>query len=327
MRKVSNFRLTVLGTASAVPVAGRIQSAHVLDVHGRLFLIDCGEGTQSRMIGCGISLMKIDSVFISHTHGDHIFGLNGLLSTMSMKGRQSPLDVYGPSSLGPELNFFRSFHGDGMPYEIRFHKLSMKSPEVIYDTKSFEILAFPLNHKIDTFGYLFREKEPQRNVSKEALAEYDFTLAEIGALKAGEDITRPAGEDTGATFMNGFVRHSGTDRPLTIKNSEVTYRPYEPRSYAYVSDTAPFPELADWVKGVSLLYHESTYLDCHAELGGKWYHSTARQAAACARDAGAGRLIIGHYSSRENNPLKYEAEARQVFERTTAANDGDVFDA
>lgn len=324
-RKVSSLTLTVLGTASAVPVAGRIQSAHVLDVHGRLFLIDCGEGTQSRMIECGVSIMKIDSICISHTHGDHIFGLNGLLSTMAMKGRQAPLDIYGPSSLGPELNFFHSFHGEGLPYEIRFHKLSMKAPEVIYEAKSFIITAFPLNHKIDTFGYLFKEKEPQMNVKKEALEKYGFTLAEIGALKAGEDVIRPAGEDTGATFMNGFVRHSGTDKPLIIKNSEAAYKPYDPCSYAYVSDTAPFPELTEWVRGVTVLYHESTYLECYAEQAALRFHSTAKQAAKCALEAGAGRLILGHYSSRVQDPVRYEEEAKTIFPETTAANDGDVF--
>lgn len=323
---MSNFTLTVLGTASAVPVPGRIQSAQVLNVRGRLFLIDCGEGAQSRMIRYRVPLMKIEAVMISHTHGDHIFGLSGFLSTLAMKGRQAPLDIYGPSALGPEINFFKSFHGDGLPYEIRFHKLSMKAPEVILDAKSFEVLAFPLNHKIETYGYMFREKEPQMNIRKEALEKYGFTLAEIGALKAGEDVVRPAGEDTGATFMNGFVRHSGTDEPLVIPNAEAAYKPYEPRSYAYVSDTAPFPELPQWLRGVSLLYHEATYLEKYADQAGLRFHSTAIQAGTCALEAGAGRLVIGHYSSREQNAALYEAESKTVFSETTAASDGDVFE-
>ena len=244
-----------MGTASAMPVIDRYQSAHVLEVHGRLFLIDCGEAVQRQMIRYKVPLAKLDTIFISHIHGDHLFGLFTLLSTLGLSCKVTPVVIYGPSNLCPLLKSFMSFYGKGIGITIDFHPLSVKTPEVIYSTKSLEVLAFPLNHKIETYGYMIREKLPQLNIRKDALDKYDFTKTEIGALKRGEDILRPAGPDDGATFLNGFIKHSGTDEPLLIKNEEAAYLPYVPRSYAYCSDTAPFPELSEWVKGVDLLYH------------------------------------------------------------------------
>lgn len=315
-----------MGSASAKPVIDRFQSAQVLTVHGRSFLIDCGEGVQIQLQRFGISILKIDSIFISHIHGDHVFGIFGLLSTMGMLGRPMPLNIYAPVSFGPILKFFLSYYGEGVGFEIRHIPMKMKAPEVIYETKSLEISAFPLNHGIETFGYIFREKAPQRNIRKDALERYGFTLTEIGALKRGEDVVRPAGRSDESTFMNGFVKCSGTDEPLTISAAEVSYVPWEARSYAYCSDTSPFAELAEWVKGVDLLYHETTYLAGQEDLAAKRHHSTASQAAQCAKDAGAKRLVIGHYSSRNRNSAPYEAECRTIFPETYASNDGSTFD-
>ena len=301
-----NFTLKMMGTASAMPVVERFQSAHVLDVHGRSFLIDCGEGVQGQLKRYGISLMKLDSIFISHIHGDHLFGLFGLLSTIGMLGRTAPMNLYGPPNLGPVLKFFLSFYGDGLSFEVRFTPLKNKEPEIIYETKSLEVLAFPLNHGIETYGYLFREKMPQYNVRKEVIEPLGLTRTEIGTLKRGEDVVRP----------------DGTVIPL----AEAAYLPYVPRSYAYVSDTAPFPELAGWVRGVSLLYHEATYLDELKDQAAQRRHSTTFQAARCALDAGAGKLIIGHYSSHCSEAGRYEQECRTIFPETYAASDGDVFD-
>lgn len=271
-------------------------------------------------------MMKIDSIFISHIHGDHLFGLFGLLSTVAMKGRTAPIDIYAPSNFSPILKFFLSYYGEGISYEIRFTPLNCKEPTVIYDTKTLEIYAFPLNHKIDCFGYMVKEKMPMLNIDKDALKRYDFTLSEIGALKRGEDVVRPAGMDSEATFLNGFVKCSGTSEDLLIRNSEVTYLPYTPRSYAYVSDTAPFEALSKWVKAVDLLYHESTYLSELDEKAKLRHHSTASDAALCAKEANVGKLILGHYSSQNQDSKLYEAEARAIFPETYAANDGDVFD-
>lgn len=255
-----------------------------------------------------------------------MFGIFGLLSTMGMLGRPTPLNIYAPLSFGPILRFFLSYYGEGVGFEIRHIPMKMKSMELIYETKSLEVLAFPLNHGIETFGYLFREKMPQRNVRKEALERYDLTLTEIGMLKRGEDVLRPAGESDEATFMNGFVRCSGSDEPQIIAADEASYIPWVPRSYAYCSDTSPFEKLPEWVRGVDLLYHETTYLAGQEDLAFKRHHSTAGQAAQCALQAGVGKLVIGHYSSRQRNPAPYQAECRQIFPETYAANDGSVFD-
>ena len=305
-----NFTLTVLGTASAKPAAGRHQSAQVLSVRGRFFLIDCGEGVQTRLGESHISPMKIDSIFISHIHGDHVFGLSGLLSTMGMLSRTQPLHIYAPSNFAPMLKFFLSYYGEGITFEIHHIPLNMRSPEVVYHTKSLEISAFPLNHGIETFGFLFKEKEPQFNVRKWKISEYGLSLAEIAAVKRGEDVVR-----------------ENSDGSVTILPfDELGYKPFEPRSFAYCSDTAPFEEEASWVKGVDLLYHEATYLDEHMDLAVARKHSTASQAARCALEAGVGKLVIGHYSSRVKDISRYEAECRAIFPESHAANDLDVFD-
>ena len=296
----------MLGTASAMPVKDRTQSAQALQVHGRLFLVDCGEGTQYRLVQEHIPMMKLDSVFISHIHGDHVFGIFGLLSTLGMKGRQVPLNIFAPVNFGPILKFFLSYYGDGTPFEIRFTPLKMKEPETVLETKSTEVLAFPLNHGIDTFGFIFREKEPLLNIYKECIQRYGLTLTEIGTLKRGEDVVRADGS--------------------VIPASEAAYRPFIPRSYAYCSDTAPFPEEAAWLKGTDVIYHETTYTEEFAGEGAKRHHSTARQAAAIALEAGAKKLIIGHYTSRNVEVQAFEEECRSVFPETFAAHDGDIFE-
>lgn len=317
--------MKIMGTVSAKPIVGRYQSAHVLEICGRSFLIDCGEGTQTQLIAQKINIMRLDAVFISHIHGDHIYGLVPLLSTLGMLGRKSPLHIYGPANYAPFLKFFMSYNSEGFPFEPVFHPITGKEKQLIYENRSLTVHAFPLNHGIDTYGYLFSEKRPQMNLRKEAVEKYGFTRAEIGHLKAGEDIVRPAGPDEGCSFLNDFTRHSGTDEPLVIRNEDVAYLPFKPRSYAYASDTAPYPQLAGWVKGVDILYHEATFLKGLEDEAAKRHHSTTIQAAQCALEAGAGKLVIGHYSSRCHDIKVYENECRTVFPETYAAFEGDVF--
>ena len=295
----------MLGTASAMPVVNRNQSAQALQVHGRLFLVDAGEGVQGQMVKYHVPMMKLEAVFISHVHGDHVYGLSGLLSTFGMSGRTVPLHVYGPGNLRPFITFFLSYN-DWLPFEIVFHPVNTRFPEVIFETKSVEVVAFPLLHGIETYGYIFREKEPQWNVRKEWIAEHGLTLTEIGTLKRGEDVRRS----------------DGTVIPL----AEAAYKPYVPRSYAYVSDTAVFPGEAEVLRGTTVIYHEATFLTEHQDLAAARFHSTTLQAAALAKEAGPTRLIIGHYSSRNTDPRLYEAECRSVFPETYAASDGDVFE-
>ena len=303
-----NFTLNVLGTASALPTTERYPSAHVLDIRGRLFMFDCGEGAQIRLRAAKISFLKIEHICLTHNHGDHIFGIFGLLSTMAMLGRSAVLNLYAPKSFRPVLDFFMSQFGEGVKFEINFVELTMAEPEVIYENKSVELLAFPLNHRVDTFGFIIREKMPPYNVHKKAVSEYGLSLAEIGTLKRGEDV----------------VRHSSDGTDVVIPHSEAAYLPFVPRSYAYCSDTAPFPELTQWIKGVTLLYHEATFPATMSEMAEKTFHSTTIQAAQTALDAGVGRLLVGHYSSRFPSVDFYLDELRSVFPDTDLARDGDV---
>ena len=295
----------MLGTASAMPVVNRNQSAQALQVHGRLFLMDAGEGVQSQMVRYHVPMMKLESVFISHIHGDHVYGLFGLLSTFGMGGRTIPLHIYGPGNLKPFLTFFLSYN-EWLPFEIAFHPVNTRFPEVIFETKSVSVTAFPLLHGIETYGYIFREKEPQWNVRKEFIAQYGLTLTEIGTLKRGEDV----------------VRADGSVIPL----ADAAYKPFAPRSYAYVSDTAVFPGEAEVLKGITVLYHETTFLTEHEDKAASRFHTTTRQAAQVAVDAGVSKLLIGHYSSRNTDQNLYEAECRAVFPETYATADGDVYE-
>lgn len=300
-----NFTVNILGTASALPKAERYPSAQVLNVRGRLFMIDCGEGAQMQMRRLGISFLKIEYICLSHIHGDHIFGIFGLLSTMGMLGRTAPLTIYAPASLAPVLEFFKSNFGEGLLYEIDHVVLEMTSPEVVYENRNVELLAFPLNHRVETFGFMIREKTPQFNVHKDAITKYGLTLSEIGTLKRGEDVVR---ED------------------MLIPAAEAAYLPFKPRSYAYCSDTAPFPQLSEWVRGASVLYHETTFPADMEEMAAKTYHSTTLQAAQCAKDAGVGRLLAGHYSSRYPSVEFYLDELRSVFPESYLTSDLDVIE-
>ena len=301
-----NFTLNVLGTASALPTTERYPSAQVLNVRGRLFMIDCGEGAQVQMRKAGISFLKIEHICLSHIHGDHIFGLFGLLSTMALLGRKAPLNIYAPAGFAPILQFLLDQFGEGFLYEVNHVVLDMSEPAIVYESRRTELLAFPLNHRVDTYGFIIREKMPQHNVRKDAISRYGLSIAEIGALKRGEDIHRAYGQ--------------------VILNSEAAYVPFVPRSYAYCSDTAPFPELAGWIKGVTLLYHESTFPAEMEEMAVKTYHSTTLQAAQTARDAGVGKLLVGHYSSRYPSVDFFLDQLRSVFPESYLAHDMDVIE-
>ena len=305
-----NFTVHILGTASALPTSTRYPSAQIVDVRGRLFMIDCGEGAQMQIRKAGISFLKIEHICLSHIHGDHIFGIFGLLSTMGLLGRKAPLNIFAPVEFGPILEFFKAQFGEGLLFAIHFTALEMNSPEVVYENRRTELLAFPLNHRINTFGFIIREKMPQRNVHKEAISKYGLDLSEIGTLKRGEDV----------------VRKTSESEITIIKNDEVTYYRHLPRSYAYCSDTAPFDELAEWIKGVDLLYHESTFPAEMTEMAEKTFHSTTLQAAQTAKDAAVKRLVVGHYSSRFPSVDFYLDEIQTIFPDATLAHDGDVFE-
>lgn len=303
-----NFTLNVLGTASALPTTERYPCAHVLNVRGRIFMIDCGEGAQIQLRKAGISFLRIEHICLSHIHGDHIFGIFGLLSTMGMYGRSSQLNIYAPKTFRPVLDFFLETFGEGIQFDINYVPLEMLQPEIVYSNRTVELLAFPLNHRVETYGFIIREKQPAYNVRKSAISEYGLTLTEIGTLKRGEDVVRFS-SDTGESYI--------------INNSDAAYIPYTPRSYAYCSDTAPFPELAEWVKGVTLLYHEATFPADMDEMAAKTYHSTTIQAAQTALQAGVGKLLVGHYSARYPSVEFFRSELQSVFPDSELAHDGD----
>lgn len=305
-----NFTVKILGTASALPTTHRFPSAQVVDVRGRLFMIDCGEGAQIQLRKAKVSFLNIEHICLSHIHGDHIFGIFGLLSTMGLLARKAPLNIFAPAGFAPILEFFKTQFGEGLLFDLHFIPLEMKEPEVVYENRKTELLAFPLNHRVDTYGFIIREKMPQRNVRKEAISQYDLSLTDIGTLKRGEDI----------------IRESDSGEPMVIKNEDVTYYRYMPRSYAYCSDTAPFAELADWVRGVDLLYHEATFPEDMEEMAEKTHHSTTIQAASVAKAAEVKRLIVGHYSSRFPSVDFYLDQIKTVFAEAMLANDGDIIE-
>jgi ribonuclease Z len=225
---------------------------------------------------------------------------------MGMLSRTQPLNIYAPSNFGPLLKFFLSYYGEGIAFEIRHIPLTMKEPSVIYSTKSIEVSAFPLNHGIETFGFLFREKEPQYNVKKWKISEYGLSLTEIAAVKSGEDVLRVAPDGSS----------------IVLPLEELGYKPFSPRSYAYCSDTIYLPQLADILRGVTLLYHEATYMHERALRAEQTQHSTAVQAATLARDAGVVRLCIGHFSATVKDESALLSEAQSIFPQTILANEG-----
>lgn len=254
----------------------------------------------------GFSFLKIQNIFISHIHGDHIFGIFGLLSTMSMLGRSAELFIYAPESFSEILSNFRKHFGDMFKYKITHKILKPDGLIRIYEGKSMEILSFPLNHRIDCYGFLFREKRPMRNVYKDLIKKHSLSLQEIARLKEGENLIREEGE--------------------ILLNNDFTYSPYEPRSFAYCSDTAPFEKICEYIKGVNLLYHEATFAQDLESMARSTMHSTARDAANVAMEACAKKLIIGHYSSRYKNIKVLLDEAKELFPETYLADEGKEFD-
>lgn len=296
------MKLTILGSSSALPTSERYPSAHVLNAHERLFLIDCGEGTQMQLRKNRIRFGKINHIFISHLHGDHVFGLYGLLSTFSLMGRNNPIHLYAPENYRQVLNSHLNDFDIHLSFDIDFIPLSGRDPVQILDDKYLTVTAFPLKHRVPSFGFLFREKESERNIIKECIVKYQIPTVRIPAIKKGED----------------FVTSEGA----IIRNEEITLPPPEPLSYAYCSDTKYFKRLASFVKGVTVLYHEATFDESNGDLAAVTGHSTTLDAARTAFDAGAGSLIIGHFSARYKTISHLVDEARTLFTNTLPAIDG-----
>jgi ribonuclease Z len=300
------MKLTILGSSSALPTSERYPSAHVLNAHERLYLIDCGEGTQMQLRKCRIRFSKINHIFISHLHGDHIFGLYGLLSTFSLMGRKRPIRLYAPENYKTLLFSHLQDFDITLSFEIDFVPLSGKDPVLILDDRYITVTSFPLNHRVPCYGFLFREKQADRNIIKESIAAYNIPQARIPAIKKGADFTASDGK--------------------VIRNEEITLPAPVPLSYAYCSDTRYFRRLISFVKGVSLLYHEATFDENLSDLAEVTGHSTASDAARVAVGAEAGCLMIGHFSARYRSVLPLVEEAKSLFSNTLAAIDGNTYD-
>jgi ribonuclease Z len=300
------MKVTILGSSSALPTSGRYPSAHVLTAHERLFLVDCGEGTQMQLRKTRIGFAKINHIFISHIHGDHVFGLYGLLSTFSLMGRKNPIHLYAPEKYESILRSHLLDFDINLSFEIIFVPLSGKDPVKILDDKYLTVTSFPLQHRIPAYGFIFREKITDRNIIKEFIDKYQIPHVRIPAIKKGED----------------FITGDGT----VIKNEEITLPPPPPLSYAYCSDTKYFKRLASFVKEVNMLYHEATFDKSKEELALMTGHSTTLDAAKTALNAKVQTLIIGHFSARYKNIELLVDEARTIFPETYPAIDGQTFE-
>jgi ribonuclease Z len=299
------FELTILGSSSALPTSERYPTAQVLNVLGRFFLIDCGEGTQIQIRRQKIGFSKIKHIFISHLHGDHYFGLIGLISSMNLLGIKGDIHIYSPSELKNLIQAQLDFIKGDMKINLIFHPLNFKKPQKIYSDKRVEVFSFPVKHSISTCGFLFKEIQKQANIKKEVIVEFNIPIAQIKNIKAGND----------------FVTQQGK----IIPNEKLTTPPPHPRSYAFCTDTAYYEPIVDIIKGVDLLYHESTFLEELRDFATKTKHSTACDAAKIAKLAKVKKLIIGHFSARFNDVTLFEKEAQTIFKNTVAAKDGKTY--
>ncbi len=298
------FRVHILGCGSALPTLRHYPSAQVVELREKLFMVDCGEGTQLQLRRLRVRFTKVSHVFISHLHGDHCFGLIGMISTFGLLGRTARLHIHAHPALEDMLQRQMALYCRDLGYEVVFHTIDASCREVIYEDRSLTVETIPLSHRMPTCGFLFREKPLLPHIRREMIDFYKIPTSQIQNIKNGADWTTDDGE--------------------LIPNARLVEPADAPRSYAYCSDTRYLPDLHQQLQGVSTLYHESTYGEDNLKMAEKYYHSTARQAAMVARDAGAGQLILGHYSSRYEDEQVLLNEARQVFANAHLANELEV---
>lgn len=295
------FALTILGVNAATPAFGRFPTSQVLQVQNHFFLLDCGEGTQMRMGDFDVPRHKIQQIFISHLHGDHVFGLPGLLFSFDLNGRQTPLEIYSP--LGLEAMVAAQLRpGGSLSFPIYFHEVDTNAPSLVFENSAVTVRSIPLKHGIPTVGYVFQEKPRPLNIRPEKIKEYQLTIPQIKAAKAGEDVVQENGK--------------------SLENQLLTLPPAPLRSYAFLTDTLYEEAVLPHIKGVSMLYHDTTFCDDHLGHAAITMHSTARQAAELAQKAGVGQLICGHYSSRYRDLEVFLDEAKPIFPNTVLGLEG-----
>lgn len=302
-----SLKLTILGCHSATPRVNAHPTAQFLEIKNHNFLIDCGEGTQVQLRKYGVKFSKIKHIFISHLHGDHFYGLVGLISTFRLLNRETELHIYAPKGLKEIITLQLKLSNSWTQYPLLFHELIATESELIYEDSHVEVHTIPLDHRVYTNGFLFKEKLGERKLNVNAIAKYkEIKICDYQNLKNGRDYT----------LQNGLV----------IKNESLTLDPPLPLSYAFCSDTAYFPEIIPLIKNATCLYHETTFLKDKEALALTTKHATAAQAAEIAQLAQVKQLIIGHYSSRYTNKEDFKIEAQAVFENTHLTLEGTIFE-
>ncbi|MEO0570146.1 MAG: ribonuclease Z [Bacteroidota bacterium] len=299
------MKLTILGCYSATPRTMTNPTSQVLEIKNHMFLIDCGEGTQVQLRKAKIKFSRIQHIFISHLHGDHFYGLPGLISTFRLLGREKELHIYGPKGIKEAITLFLKLGDSWTNYPLIFHELTSNVSELIYEDEKVTVTTLPLIHRVYTNGFLFREKTNPRTLNAEAVAKFKIDKSEFNNIKSGKDV----------------VLDDGT----VIANKKLTFDPLGPKSYAFCSDTRYNEAVIPLIKNVTALYHESTFLESELHLCQKTKHSTSKQAATIAKQANVDTLILGHYSTRYKTIELFKEEAQKVFGNVELAEDGKIF--
>lgn len=303
---MSKMQLTILGCGSAIPTEKRFNSSQILTIGDKVFMIDCGEGTQIRLRQFKIKVAKLNHIFISHLHGDHCFGLIGLISTLGMLGRKNNLYIHAHADLEkilkPQIDYFCL----EMPFQVIFNHINPRANEVILEDKTVKVSTIPLKHGIPACGFLFEEKESDRHLIREKIDFYKVPIKQLQFIKKGAD----------------FITEDGT----VVPNTQLTRAGEASKKYAYCSDTAFSEKIIPIIKGADCLFHESTFQTSEEKRAKETFHSTAAQAATIAKEAEVKKLLIGHYSARYKNAKTILAEAQAIFEKCVTTEDGNIID-
>ena len=301
---MAEFNINILGCGSALPTTRHLATSQIVDLRDKLYMIDCGEGTQVQMRRMRVRFGRLAHIFISHLHGDHCFGLPGLISTLGMLGRTGELVVHGPKEVETYLRPMMDLFCRGMEFEVRFNPVDTRSHSLVMEDRSLSVYSIPLKHRSPTCGYLFAEKPKEAHIIREMTDFYQVPVRCMKDIKQGQDYVTPEGE--------------------VIPNSRLTRPAAPPKRYAFCSDTAYNRSIIPIIEGADLLYHEATFAECDLARAKETFHSTARQAAEIARDAHVKRLVIGHYSARYEDLSELHREAEAVFPGTILGNEGTV---